>query len=221
MRKKGYNRLLSDIPAMSEAMPTKTDIYARIADEIRNISPDVVDSLNKVIEELNRSNRWHVYFAVKKFIERNGIATADFGFLGIPNRFIGDVFSPCDIVIYAMPQMLKTDDIVLAFDLSNGGMSMRYCRVQRIMLATGIIDAIHIETNKSMVISTRQILGKVLRSIELGTREWHESIKEIVLKAKLVETMTEAVSYYSQQASTSVDRKKELEKRLQTIQSLP
>lgn len=194
------------------------DRYAAIADEIRSLSQNVVNSLSKVLFELKKSNLGEVYVASKKYLESNGFMLPDGGFIGVADRFVrgrNDEFQVCpaDVVIYVMPYTLKTDDVVLTFYLNKGSVGFYHCRVLSFD-PRGSIEVYDLVDEKTRWISPKYIFGRLVKVVHFADPEWHELIGQMMTKKQLVDKVPKWIKWLEEDdLPDKMRRRDELERR--------
>ena len=186
------------LEAKSQSKPMEGDGYAIIADEVRSIGNDVVDSLLKIMLELKKSNEGSVYAAAKKYVEQNGLGLADYGFFGIVDRFIpeaGDNYlgCPADIGMYVEGAKVRTNDVLVLFYLDNKGFICTYYARVLTFDPGGRLEVTAVNDGKVYWVSKNEILGKLTRVFHFGEPEWFELIDQIIdrrlLEERLVKTL--------------------------------
>lgn len=193
---------------------SRSDKYAIIADDIRELSPDFMDSVTKIMRQLGKSNSRHLYAICKKYLAENGLIISDYGFFGISDKFIGEKVSPCDIVFYATPDKIKTDDIVNFFSIEGNAIEFFHMRTLSFR-SNALIEVQDLGSKETYVISRDQILGRLLKVINFNEPEWHDLIMEMVDKQWIIDTLKSAIDVFE----GNTKYVEELEKRLAVVMS--
>ena len=210
-----FSLVYPDFEDMADEVPTKGAVYTEIAKQIREISPDVVESLKRVFLELSKTDRWHTYLAAKKFVETSGFLIADSGYVGIGYQFVFDRIAPCDIVLYGTTESVKSGDIVLFFQVIEHGFKLNHYKIQRVY-RDGRID-IEDEYKKQFTVPLACIIGKVLKVIPFGEPDWHEMIMEMINEQRLMVILNHALGFYGKQAKTDKTKLDELNRRIRVL----
>jgi hypothetical protein len=215
---------MAEQKASPDQSASPADRYAVIADEMRGLSQDVGDSLLKVLLELRKSNSGEVYAVSKKYLEDYGFLMPDEGFVGVADRFVrgrNDEFHVCpgDVVIYAMPYTLKTDDVLLSFFLRKGSIGLYHCRLLGFN-PRGSLEVYDLVDEKTHWISSKNVFGKLMKAITFGDPEWHELIGQMVTRKHLIDSMGKWIKQLEESHHPELPRRKrELERRLAILTS--
>jgi hypothetical protein len=208
--------------ATSPPIITKKDKIAAVADEILSLDKNATATLAEVLKRLAASDRSHVYWACKKYLQDDyGLLIADSGHVGISDRYIPNLMYPGDIVVYAVVDMLKTGDYIQVLQLTDvKDLSVEHVRVTKVSIVDGAVSVEDPLSGAAYSVAKHNIIGKVVKVTTAFSQEWENTFYEFKDRKWLLKTLKRNLELYK---NTSNQRQivGEIERRMSKLKEEP
>lgn len=184
--------------ATSPPIITKKDKIAAVADEIISLDKDVGNTLVEVLKRVAASDRSHVYWTCKKYLQDDyGLLIADSGHVGISDRYIPNLMYPGDIIIYTVVDMLKTGDYIQVLQLTDvKDLAVEHVRVTKISIIDGAVNVEDPLSGSTYSVAKRNVVGKVVKVITAFSQEWENVFYEFKDRKWLLKTLKKNLDLY-------------------------
>lgn len=194
--------------------------YGEIADTIRQPPQHTLETLGKVMQELEKSHSAQVLMACKKYIQRRGLYLTDHGTFGLPLSFLENIYSPYDMLLYSAPDRFKSNDLILVYSYNEENIIRPFHMGVVGFSATGNVEVSYVETRRHVVIPASCIIARLLKVIAFGDPLWHELIYEMINQPDLINSLQGMVDKVSKAPEYPEKGKQlaELKRRLNLIQ---
>jgi hypothetical protein len=186
-------------PATSPPIVTKKDRIASIADDIIALdTKNVGVVLAEVLKRVASSDRSYVYWTCKKYLQEDyGLLIADSGYVGISDRYIPNLMYPGDILIYAVVDMLKTDDYVQTLQLTDvKDLAIEHVKVTKVSIIDGAVNVEDPISGSSYTLAKYNVLGKVVKVITAFSQDWENIFYEFKDRKWLLKTLKKNLDLY-------------------------
>ncbi|MEM3503997.1 MAG: hypothetical protein QW134_07220 [Nitrososphaeria archaeon] len=150
--------------------------YPKIVKEIINSSDNLEFSILNVLHLLSKGNPDEVYRACKIFLNALGdYYIVNSGHIGLCDMWLKGTAFPGDIIIYSVPSKLKVNDLIqyIAVNSENNKTIIVHARIIE-LLENNLVKVKDIFTEDEKIIPQLHIIGKVVKIIPLGSKEWNE-----------------------------------------------
>jgi hypothetical protein len=184
--------------ASSPPIITKKDKIAAVADEIISLDKNVGNTLVEVLKRVAASDRSHVYWACKKYLQEDyGLLIADSGHVGISDRYIPNLMYPGDIIVYTVVDMLKTDDYIQLLQLTDvKDLSVEHARVTKVSIIDGAVNVEDPLSGSTYSVAKHNVIGKVVKVITAFSQEWENVFYEFKDRKWLLKTLKKNLDLY-------------------------
>ncbi len=205
----------------SAQAPPKETGYATIADEIRKTPPNVLATFAEVMNKLSQTNKLEVYLAVKKQIERTNLIY-DYGFFSVAEVFVDSRIAPGDIVLYAPPIRLQSNDIVLTC-WPDKDLGVRILHMVASSFGPeGMVEVKDSSGNRFQT-SIPFIIGRFVHRIDFDSQAWRDMLGQLA-PAEFLTSRLKALRDWYQNSTAIVEkdqRIQELDRRLAILSKVP
>jgi len=210
--------------AASPPIITKKDKIAAVADEIISLDKNVGATLTEVLKRLAASDRSHVYWTCKKYLQDDyGLLIADSGHVGISDRYIPNLMYPGDIIIYTVVDMLKTGDYVQVLQMTDvKDLSVEHVRVTKVSIIDGAVNVEDQLSGTVYSVAKHNVIGKVVKVITAFSQEWENVFYEFKDRKWLLKTLKKNLDLYKNPGySNQRQIVGEIEKRMSKLKEEP
>ena len=210
--------------AASPPIITKKDKIAAVADEIISLDKNVGATLAEVLKRLAASDRSHVYWTCKKYLQDDyGLLIADSGHVGISDRYIPNLMYPGDIIIYTVVDMLKTGDYVQVLQMTDvKDLSVEHVRVTKVSIIDGAVNVEDPLSGTVYSVAKHNVIGKVVKVITAFSQEWENVFYEFKDRKWLLKTLKKNLDLYKNPGySNQRQIVGEIEKRMSKLKEEP
>ena len=210
--------------AASPPIITKKDKIAAVADEIISFDKNVGATLAEVLKRLAASDRSHVYWTCKKYLQDDyGLLIADSGHVGISDRYIPNLMYPGDIIIYTVVDMLKTGDYVQVLQMTDvKDLSVEHVRVTKVSIIDGAVNVEDPLSGTVYSVAKHNVIGKVVKVITAFSQEWENVFYEFKDRKWLLKTLKKNLDLYKNPGySNQRQIVGEIEKRMSKLKEEP
>jgi hypothetical protein len=210
--------------AASPPIITKKDKIAAVADEIISLDKNVGATLAEVLKRLAASDRSHVYWTCKKYLQDDyGLLIADSGHVGISDRYIPNLMYPGDIIVYTVVDMLKTGDYVQVLQMTDvKDLSVEHVRVTKVSIIDGAVNVEDPLSGTVYSVAKHNVIGKVVKVITAFSQEWENVFYEFKDRKWLLKTLKKNLDLYKNPGySNQRQIVGEIEKRMSRLKEEP
>ena len=177
---------------------TRKDRIAAVADEIVSLEKNVGNTLAEVLRRVAASERSFVYWTCKKYLQDDyGLLIADSGHVGISDRYIPNLMYPGDIVVYAVVDMLDTDDYIQVLQMNDlKELTVEHGKVAKVSIIDGAVTVEDPLSGSTYSVAKNNIIGKVVKVISAFSNEWSNVFYEFKDRKWLIKTMKKNLDLY-------------------------
>ncbi len=209
-----------DVAGKDVSMFGKKGLVEEIAEKIlaqADVSNTIIDILTKLREQAREST----YLATRKYAQENSLSIEfDQGHIGVATQVIPNVAFPADILVFAYPYTLGTNNILQI--ISHGKNNKLIIDYARVLTTTinGTVNVRSVFDGLKYTTSRWDILGKLLEVFDIGSYDWNQYYPRLMdpsTHKKLIDSMNPLTNLHLQQ---TVKNKHELERRVKYLKAI-